>query len=202
MNERIVVDLFSEDRAHEELLKPLLARIAGEENAHVSVRVRNARGGHGRAIDEFKLYQSLVVGGFAGATSPDVVVVAIDGNCASFAAKRNEIQKAVDPVFKSNIVAACPDPHVERWYLADPDSFQAVVGHRPVLGGKKCERNHYKRLLLESVRQAGHPITLGGVEFAAELVQAMDFYRAGKNDHSLDAFVGDLRGVLRQLRNA
>ena len=50
---------------------------------------------------------------------------------------------------------------------------------------------------MKAVREAGHPPTLGGLEFAQELVGAMDLYRASKNDHSLGAFVNDLRGKLR-----
>jgi hypothetical protein len=95
---------------------------------------------------------------------------------------------------------ACPDPHFERWYLADPDSFKAVVGRSPMLGKKKCARNHYKDALARAVRQAGHPPTLGGIEFARELVARMNLYHAGRNDRSLKAFLEDLRGRLRLLR--
>jgi hypothetical protein len=52
--------------------------------------------------------------------------------------------------------------------------------------------------LAEAVRDAGHPTTLGGIEFAAELINGMDLYRAGRNDHSLRAFLDDLRKGLRQ----
>jgi hypothetical protein len=196
MNEPLVVDLFVEDRAHEEFLKPLLLRIAGEEKVAVEVRVRSARGGHARAIEEFRLFQRLIEKG-AEAT-PDFDVVGIDGNCVTFAKKRDEIRDATGAAFQNRVTAACPDPHVERWYLADPDSFQAVVGHRPTVGKKKCVRDHYKGVLADAVRQAGYPPTLGGIEFAAELVADMDLYRAGRNDHSLRAFLDDLRAQLRQ----
>jgi hypothetical protein len=198
MNSPVKVDLFVEDRAHEEFLKPLLARIADEEDVAVAVRVRSARGGQGRAVEEFKLYQALVERGAAGATHPDLLIVGIDGNCTTFAKKRAEIRSAATATFSDRLVVACPDPHVERWYLADPDSFQSVVGRRPTVGKKKCARDYYKGALAKAVRDAGHPVTLGGVEFAPELVDGMDLYRAGKNDHSLGAFVDDLRGKLRQ----
>jgi hypothetical protein len=93
---------------------------------------------------------------------------------------------------------ACPDPHVERWYLADPASFQVVVGRRPKVGKKKCARDHYKDLLSTAIQQAGYPATLGGIEFAPELVEGMDLYRAKKNDHSLGALLDDLRNQLRR----
>lgn len=95
---------------------------------------------------------------------------------------------------------ACPDPHVERWYLADPESFKTVVGYRPTIAKKKCARDYYKEVLAKAVRKAGHPATLGGIEFAQELVDDMNLYRACKNERSLKAFVDDLRGGLRVLR--
>ena len=199
MSDALAVDLFVEDRAHEEFLIPLLHRIAKEESVNVAVRVRAARGGHARTIDEFRLYQTLVE---KGATeTPDLVIVGIDGNCSTFARKKREIANATSPSLAAKVIAACPDPHVERWYLADPDSFELVVGYQPRVGRRpKCVRDHYKRLLADSVRLAGQLPTLGGVEFAAELVAGMDLYRAGRNDHSLRAFLDDLRAKLRQTR--
>jgi hypothetical protein len=200
MSSPINVDLFVEDIAHEEFLKPLLSRIAGEEDIEVAVRVRSARGGHGRAVEEFKRYQTVVERGAASATHPDLLIVGIDGNCSTFARKRAEIQSAARATFSDRLVVACPDPHVERWYLADPDSFQSVVGQRPTVGRKKCARDYYKDALAKAVRQAGHPPTLGGIEFARDIVGGMDWYRAGRNNRSFKAFVDDLRGSLRRLR--
>lgn len=200
MSSPVVVDLLVEDRAHEALLVPLLVRIAREEDVQVTARVRSAWGGHGHAIEELKLYQTIVEKGALRAPHPDLLIVGIDGNCMTFAKKRAEIQAATKASFYDRLVVACPDPHVERWYLADPESFRAVVGFRPGTGKKKCVRDHYKNLLAKAVRGGGHLPLLGGVEFAPELVKAMDLYRAGKEDHSLRAFVGDLRGKLRESR--
>ncbi len=197
MSEPRVVALFVEDRAHQEFLKPLLLRIAREENVAAKVRVFTARGGHARAIDEFQLFQRLIQKGVEA--TPDLVVVGIDGNCVTFGKKRNEILRATEERFKHMVIAACPDPHVERWYLADPDSFQKVVGRGPTVGRGKCARDHYKQILADAVRAAGHPTTLGGIEFAEELVACMDLYRAGQNVRSLNAFLQDLRAHLRQV---
>jgi hypothetical protein len=200
MSSPVAVDLFVEDRAHEEFLKPLLARIADEEDVQIAVRVRSARGGHGRAVEELKLYQTLVEKGAADATYPDLLIVGIDGNCTPFAKKRAQIQSAARARFSDRLVVACPAPHIERWYLADPDSFQSVVGQRPTVGKKKCVRDYYKAALTKAVRQAGHPPTLGGIEFAQEIVAGMDLFRAGKNDGSLKAFLDDMRGKLHMLQ--
>jgi hypothetical protein len=97
------------------------------------------------------------------------------------------------------VVAACPDPHVERWYLDDPDSFHKVVGYHPIVGREKCIRDHYKKLLADAVRQGGHPPTLGGIEFADELIANMDLYRAGQNDSSLKNFIDELRAKLKNI---
>jgi hypothetical protein len=198
MSDQVVVDLFVEDRAHEELLKPLLTRIAQEEHIEMWVRVRSATGGHGRAIAEFKLYQRVVERSPLSNVPADLVVVAIDGNCSTFADARRRIQDVADPMLRDRLVVACPDPHVERWYVADPQSFEAIVGHRPIVGSKKCVRGYYKKVLTTAIRQAGHPVTLGGVEFASELVEGMDLYRAGRNDSSLKAFLDDFRTKLRR----
>lgn len=202
MNKRLVVDLFVEDRAHEELLLPLVARVAAEERVDVDVRVRSARGGHGRALAEFKLYQRLVDRGAAAAARPDLLGLGIDGNCTTFVKKRKEIMGATLEGMALPVVAACPDPHIERGYLADPDSFKAVVGNRPTVRRKKCARDYYKQLLADAVRRAGHLPTLGGIEFAREIAAAIDGYRAGKSDRSLKAFVDELRRRLRTLRGA
>lgn len=200
MSSPVVVDIFVEDRAHEAFLVPMLKRIAQEENTVVSPRVRSARGGHGRAMEELSLYQNVVRKGVVGMTKPDLLIVGIDGNCRTFTRAREAIQAATKAPFAAALATACPDPHVERWYLADPDSFKTVVGYRPTVGKKKCVRDYYKHLLADAVREGGHPPTLGGIEFASELVEGMDLYRAGRNDRSLKAFVDDLRRGLRMLR--
>ncbi|WP_419937899.1 hypothetical protein [Candidatus Palauibacter sp.] len=126
--------------------------------------------------------------------------MSIDSNCQAFAQTRSEIESATRSEFRDLLVAACPNPHIERWFMADPDSFHTVVGHRPALGPEKCERGYYKNELKQAVRGGGHPQTLGGIEFALPLTIEMDLYRAGKTDSSLKAFVDDLRTRLRRLR--
>ena len=200
MSDPLIVDLFVEDVAHEAFVSALARRIAREEQVTLSVQARSARGGHPRALEEFGTYQALVEKGALASPAPDLVVVVLDGNCTTSRKKRTEIQNVTRPSLVDRVVAACPNPHVERWFLADPDSFHRVVGYRPVLGREKCERDYYKRLLANAIRRGSQLATLGGIEFAAELVEAMDLYRAGRGDSSLKAFVGDLRGSIRAIR--
>ena len=191
---RLSVDLFVEDRAHEALLTALLQRLAREEDKLVLVRARSARGGHGRALSEFGLYQKAIR---VQGPLPELLVVCIDGNCTPATKATMDIDRRVDDVIRGRSIIACPDPHVERWYMADPDSFHQVVGIRPSPGKRKCERGRFKTILAKAVRDAGHPSTLGGIEFAAELADTMDLYRAGKNEKSLGRFLADARQGIR-----
>lgn len=195
MSRAIEAELWVEDRAHEAFLAALVARIAAEEGVTLASRMRSARGGQAHALAEFKGY--LTIADRSGAGAPDLLIVGVDGNCTTFARRRAEIRRATRKPLSDRLVVACPDPHVERWYLDDPVSFQTVVGRRPVVGKKKCRRDHYKNLLARAIGQAGHPPTLGGVDFAPQIVAAMDLYRAGRADRSLKAFVDDLRSKLR-----
>ena len=198
MSEPLLVEFFVEDNAHRQLLVPLVERVAREEEVDLRCQVRNARGGHAGAIGSFKRYQILREKGVGGREGAALLVVAIDGNCSSFTETRGNIRGATRDSFVHMLVTACPDPHIERWYLADPQSFQDVVGARPSVGPRKCVRNHYKQVLSTAVAGGGHPPTLGGVEFGRELADAMDLFRAGRNDSSLKAFVEDLRNGLRR----
>lgn len=188
------MDLMAEDAAHEKLLRPLIGRLANDVGVPFEVRVRAARGGRPKVMQELGLYQRSVARGLAG--RPDLLVVAIDANCAPYAQARRGIERRIRREFRAITVIACPDPHVERWYLADPVSFTEVVGREPRLGKRKCDRDRYKKILADTVAAAGHPVLLGGIEFAEDLVASMDLYRAGKNEKSLKSFIDDLRARL------
>jgi hypothetical protein len=199
MSSPLTADLFAEDRAHEELLRPLLARMGREQQVDLRLRVRSARGGHSRALKELALYQQSVLKGVGGTTLPDLLIVAIDGNCQTFHEARALINGHLDERFRDRTVHACPDPHVERWYLADLEAFHRVVGITPSVGKPKCQRDVYKRVLAQAVADAGHPPTLGGIEFARELAEALDYFRAGKADNSLKHFLDEAASRLKSL---
>jgi len=193
MSEAMSVDIFVEDRAHEAFMSALLRRLATEANRMIRLRTRTARGGHGRVLSELSLYQRSALKQFGGMAIPDFLVVATDANCASHQKASRDVQAELLPSFADRAVIACPDPHVESWYLADLDSFAQVVGIRPRVSAGKCERDYYKRVLAKAVVDAGHPPTLGGIEFAFDIVAQMDFYRAGKSHHSLRHVVDQTR---------
>ncbi|MEP0842448.1 MAG: hypothetical protein HRF43_07020 [Phycisphaerae bacterium] len=199
MGRPLRIDLFVEDRAHEEFLKPLVRRMARERGRTIHVSVRCARGGHGRALSELELYQKAVAGGVGDLVMPDLVVVGIDGNCQPHRAARQEIRAKLNAAFRDRAVIACPAPHVERWFLADAVSFSQIVGASASVRKAKCQRDYYKRLLARAVVAGGHVPTLGGIEFAQEIVEAMDLYRAGKTDKSLRLLIDELGKALKSL---
>lgn len=129
----------------------------------------------------------------------DIFMVGIDGNCTTANAKRTEIRTRCLPEFVDSLVIACPDPHIEKWFMADPAGFDRVIGARPKLCSEKCQRDHYKHLLASTVAGAGHPAPLGGIELAEELVEAMDLFQAGKTDPGLGQFLRELRSALQRL---
>ncbi|MEW6347837.1 MAG: hypothetical protein AB1646_02145 [Thermodesulfobacteriota bacterium] len=196
MSRRLDVDLFVEDSAHEHFLRGLVLRLSEDEAKCIAVHVRCATGGHGRVLKELKTWLKLFERGAVPA--PELIVAALDANCSQFHSKRREILDTVPPELRSRVVAACPDPHVERWYMADEASFHRVVGSAPSIKKEKCERDYYKNALAHAVRMAGHPPALGGVEFARELAEQIDLYRASKADASLGAFLDDFRAALRR----
>lgn len=148
-------------------------------------------------ISEYGNYQMLIEK--KALVRPDIMVVTIDANCAKHTRKRKEVLDETHQPYRGMVVVGCPDPHVERWYLADIPSFQRVVGISPHFQKRKCQRDYYKRVLASAVRDGGHPLTLGGIEFAEELVEVMDLYAAGKADTSLGTFIDDLRKGLRRM---
>jgi len=197
MSEPAAIDLFVEDRAHEEFLRALVERVARDVQRRVVVTIRSARGGHGRAIAELELYQRAVASGSLGLRLPDLLVVGIDSNCSPWNRAVRGIRARVHQDFLDRTAVACPEPHIERWYLADPDSFAEVVGSRPRGGKRKCERARYKRLLAEAVEKGGHTSPLGGIEFAPDLVAAMDLHRAGKMERSLKLFLDEATPLIK-----
>jgi len=200
MTSRVTVGYFLEDIAQERFITGLVLRVASELGLAVRNEVRNASGGKGRAIAELRAFLRDVSRSMT--STYDVLVVAIDGNCNTYQGRRREIEKAREHAgYGGCIVCAVPDPHIERWYLADAEGFrQAIAGSQPVpLPAYKCERARYKQALREAVRAAGIELQLGGAEFAQDIVETMNLYRAGQVDAAFKHFIDDLRAALGPL---
>jgi hypothetical protein len=198
MNKTTIIDLFAEDKAHEAFLKATIARFSSQFGILSHIRVISARGGHGKAISEYSLYQGILEKNMLQTDNPDIMVIAIDCNCKGPQKMVRSISECVHEKYQARTVYACPDPHIERWYLSDPDAIKNIIGASIQLPRKKCNRDFYKRILADVVKKAGHPPSLGGIEFADELVNEMDFYRAGKAENSLNLFVKSLAAALKR----
>lgn len=189
------IALFVEDDAHEKVIGSLVQRIAIECAVEVELDWRNAVGGHGKVIVGLRDYIRDLKR--QGTPSPDLIIVATDANCKGFNDRRKEIDRLNIP---TPTIFAVPDPHVERWLLLDGAAFKAVLGRGCQAPDKKCSRERYKERLIEAIRDAGRTPSLGGIEYAEEIVQNMDIVRAARLDDALQHFVEDLRDTFRRWR--
>lgn len=189
------VVLFGEDYGHEAFLGALVTRLADESHIEMELASRSVRGGHGKAIAEFEQYAADVVKGVE--RLPDLIVVATDANCVGLNRRLADMDTAIPGRLKPFVVCAIPDPHIERWLLLDSHAFKQVLGQGCQAPAYKCQRDRYKRLLRESVSQTGVSPQLGGLEYAADLVAAMDLQAASKADASLKRAVSEIEGVFK-----
>ena len=188
------IALFGEDFAHQEVIGALVERLADECGIDVRLDWRSAVRGHGRVVQEFRRYlQDLARQG----TRPDPIVVATDANCRGWSERAREID---NPDALAPTVLAVPDPHIERWLLLDGAAFKSVFGKGCDAPDRKCDRDRYKQRLAEAIHTTGIIPILGGIEFAEDIVRAMDVERAIRADRSLERFVDDLRAAFRQWR--
>jgi len=199
MADRKRVDVFCEDTGHEEFVRAALERLATEAGIRLDIRIRSASGGHGRALTKLDAYIDLLKSGTFPGGLPDLLVVVIDGNCTGWHTKLKEVAARIPDNVVPHLSIGCPDPHVERWCIADPQGFADVVGARPESDPGKCERALYKHLMRRSIEDAGEVILTDEMEFAPDIVREMDFFRAGKNQASLKNFLDELAGCIGQL---
>lgn len=186
------VALFGEDYAHRLVVGALVQRLAEEAGIAIHQDWRNAVGGHGRVVSEFDNYlRDLNRQG----SRPDLIVVATDSNCAGLNQRIGELERPGGP---SPVVAAVPDPHIERWLLLDGAAFRAAVGRGCDAPDHKCDRARYKNLLIDAVYAAGITPSIGGIEFAEDIILHMDIQRATQADRSLDRFVQQIRPIFRE----
>jgi hypothetical protein len=194
MPDNLYISAFFEDRGHESFIQPLIDRLAAEKNRKPALNSITARGGHGKVMNELKLYRAAIQSG--AMPLPDIIVIAIDANCKSYARTRQETAENLPPHLRDRAVIACPDPHIERWFFADQSAFHRVIGPHPQVKAKKCKQDYYKSILAKAVVDAGYPPGLKGLEFAKDIVNSLDLYRAGKAESSLGHFIQEFQSRL------
>lgn len=193
MDDRKIV-LFGEDVGHELVVGALVKRVARELNVRVRPNWRSATGGRPRLVGEYKEYLARLPRDPGG--RPDFIVVATDSNCEGLARREYDIMEA-GKTWPGEIVKAIPDPHIERWLLLDGAAFKRAVGRGCQAPDLKCDRRRYKDHLVDSILAAGVAPSLGGIEYAEDIVEHVDLQRACQEDRSLRRFITDLRRALR-----
>lgn len=200
--DRARVVYFLEDIAQEGLVRALVTRVAKEESVGPGSLQHDVRvGGGSRVLNDFRNFVKDLRRELA--RLPDILVVAIDGNCRR-QAKLKQLEncfKPTDPI-KERVVYAVPEPHIERWYLLDQRAFKdAVGGAPPPLSPFKCKKGYYKGLLREALRDAGVRSLLGGAEYGERIAENVDLNALAQQNAGFDAFLHDLRRVLRDLKS-
>ena len=188
------VALFGEDWAHRLVVGALLRRLAEEHRVEASLVWRQASGGHGRMKHELNDYLRALRQ--QREPLPDLIVAATDANCKGLNARTREI---ADPDPRTPpVVLAIPDPHIERWLLLDGAAFKAVFDQGCQAPDRKCDRDRYKRRLVEAIQAAGVEPSLGGIEYAEDIMRHLDIDRAARADASFRHFIDDLRAELQR----
>ena len=187
------ISLFAEDRGHEVVLEAIISRVFASHDVQAKLQLVSVRGGFGRVQAELERYVKDLLSYRSGL--PDLVIVATDANCHGTKARCQVFREVVEPI-QDRTIYAIPDPHIERWLLRDPAAFKAVLGTPCQTVQQKCDRDRYKKLLIDSVRNAGAVPLLGGLEYAEDIVREMDL-SVPSHDHDFADFLQELHARAR-----
>ncbi len=185
---------FFEDVAHERFIKTIIKRVAQQVGIQAKISVRSATHGS-RVWRELEQYLRDIKK--KAEPMPDVLVVVIDGDCQKEMQVRRRVQGLTSKYGFPNefVVCAIPNPHIERWYLEDQQALvQVIPNAKPQKLRYKCERDWYKRALVETIRRAGIEPLLGGAEYGDEIARSLNPSRL---DPSFRNFWDELCSVLR-----
>lgn len=205
MVDTVTIGFFLEDIGQENFIKSLVIRIAEEarfDAGRLTFDVRSASGGSSVAITRFK--QFLRECAAVSAAHFDVLIVCIDGDRKGATEVTRQLKEFAErSVYGGIIIYAIPEPHIEKWYLADLSACQQAIGalEQPKCPPLKSEKDRYKRALIDAIRGAGVTPLQGGAEYGAEIAAKMNLYDAGKNDDSLGRFIGDMKTALLAFRS-
>jgi len=195
---KFTVIFFLEDGAQEALIPHLVERLISEESKNpddyclrVLLSRRRFYSAYKDFIKQVKKRASL---------DADVLIVGSDGNCNGFAKRRSQLLEVKGTMPYPQVIAAIPDPHIERWYLLDNQALAkaADVPVQAIPPSAKCDKSHYKKLLKDAFAKQGLFPPLGGAEYGPRVAKFMDLYLAGTLDHALRDFIDQVRAWLKQ----
>lgn len=179
------ISLFVEDTVHEDFLVALVQRVANAYNIEIDIKVSSVRDGHEKIITELKQYQQDLL--YSAEELPDLIIVGTDSNGKGFLQREKKINQAI-PSLMDRVISMIPKPHIERWLLLDSEAFKKVFGGDCSVPNRKCDRNRYKRLLLQAIRAAGVIPLLAGIEYTRDLVNTMNLQHMEQSDRSFRRF--------------
>ena len=140
-----------------------------------------------------------------------ILLISLDGNCRGPNDRIKQVFKecpSLRPLktpLLDRLVFAVPDPHIERWYLADQRAFNEAVGSAaaPEMPRYKCEQDFYKQLLRDSFAAANISTWAAGHEFGRPIAEKIDFKALERVDRKgFKKFADDLRRAFRQVQSA
>jgi len=183
--------LLAEDTGHVDVVSALVSRIAKELKVPVSVKAEIGDGS-GIASMTNSILRELARDDKA---RPHLIVIAKDANCRGLSACRDTLSKMVEKAGGApcKIVYCTPDPHVERWLLLDSAAFKSIFGRGITPPTYKCERDVYKQLLGQHLKESGYDAHISPTEVAPQIVDSMALTPGRGLDDSLERFLTDLR---------
>ena len=191
-----VIGLFMEDIAHVRFIISLVERVASETNIRLQCDVRSATGGIPQMRGELRRFlrdHTNIESAFF-----DVLIIVQDADHRSEAETKRQIQRHIEQSrYHREVIIAAPELYIEAWYLADTVSIQTISGSQDLIRVPQgiADKDEYKRTLSRIFPGA----LLGGIEYADDIVENMDLYRASQNVNSLRHFMDELRSALTQL---
>lgn len=191
------IALFCEDSFHEQYGTALVTRLSRDVGVSIRIRIYSSRGGLPRMQSEFNEFLRDLGKGAAGL--PDMIVLMADANCKGYTTRHQELAEVAAryPEMANRVVYGIPDPHIERWMLIDAQAFRTVIGRGCTLPAIKCAKDYYKELLIEEIAKADIESSLGGQEYAEDVVNVLDFGRAS-SEATFRHFLQALRGQFQQ----
>jgi hypothetical protein len=126
----------------------------------------------------------------------------VDANCQGHKGRKDLMDGVLAhyPEFQQLVSYAIPDPHIERWMLADPKAFQTVFGRGCTLPAIKRAKDEYKKLLRREIRVSGREAPLGGEEFSEDIVMAMNLGQVEAREPSPGLFLRSLKAQFNAWR--